>query len=514
MLNNPESCHCTKCGKRSPVGYFEDRTAWLRRHYKKNHPRAWKRSVAKGVATRFENRMANNPVAKTSTKNYESWHDVLVDYTFIAKHDVVSPIDGTLLLSKGEEASADTLFKMQDLGLNLPSYLNKFKKNPSLVDSGRTTKARYDQMCRRHLAIPDQLAIGTREEMEHKDTINYLRKHPGVTVRKAAEMIAKDHLAEDPEYYTKLEMVEGKSNPVGVDKIFSMMVTKGVNLIESIRAKAISNANVWRGEFWTLYGTLTMKENSQFIKEHLDFMDLMLTKHPEKWTAEDCETGMDSLLKTKSNPGPMSIFELRNRIGRGQRAMQERVLDTLIPEDRGKQGLVEDTLPFQKGLKRNPRKPLEVIAQVNAILNNVESNRQEDDDAPHGNWFARTVGEIEGLLESLTYKERKANSGQIADFDERIQKISRGELKLIIAPLAEDFEGAYTTLKQNPAPINPTAYLASILLESHKMLLVGKFDEHRALNAQAAQLTTSMTTSEKNEAYRIYRKLLKKVGGN
>ena len=48
---------------------------------------------------------------------------------------------------------------------------------------------------------PDALAQGTRHEMEH------------TTDEAAAAEIAKDHLAEDPEYYSKLE----KAKLMGVD---------------------------------------------------------------------------------------------------------------------------------------------------------------------------------------------------------------------------------------------------------------------------------------------------------
>ena len=51
------------------------------------------------------------------------------------------------------------------------------------------------------------LARGTRAEMEHAKTLRKI-KRPEVTVREAAQEIAKDHLKEDPAYYEKLEAVE------------------------------------------------------------------------------------------------------------------------------------------------------------------------------------------------------------------------------------------------------------------------------------------------------------------
>ncbi len=48
---------CRKCGKQAPKdlrehGTFAERMSWLRRHYKKYHPRLFSASIKKGVATR------------------------------------------------------------------------------------------------------------------------------------------------------------------------------------------------------------------------------------------------------------------------------------------------------------------------------------------------------------------------------------------------------------------------------------------------------------------------------
>jgi len=52
-----ESFGCRICGKQAPQrlredGMFEERMAWLRRHRKKKHPAAFRKSVKKGVKTR------------------------------------------------------------------------------------------------------------------------------------------------------------------------------------------------------------------------------------------------------------------------------------------------------------------------------------------------------------------------------------------------------------------------------------------------------------------------------
>lgn len=53
-----------------------------------------------------------------------------------------------------------------------------------------------------------QLAKGTATELEHAETIKKIKRNPRVSVRKAAEQIARDHLKEDPNYYDRLEAVE------------------------------------------------------------------------------------------------------------------------------------------------------------------------------------------------------------------------------------------------------------------------------------------------------------------
>lgn len=60
-----------------------------------------------------------------------------------------------------------------------------------------------------------ELAKGIKAEMEHKDTIDKFKKR-GVSDRQVAESIAKDHLKEDPKYYTKLMKMESKKSDGGL----------------------------------------------------------------------------------------------------------------------------------------------------------------------------------------------------------------------------------------------------------------------------------------------------------
>lgn len=65
-----------------------------------------------------------------------------------------------------------------------------------------------------------QIAKGTKVEMEHAETIKKFMKK-GVSVRKVAEHIAKDHLSESPDYYKQLDKIEGKfKNAKKYDKMY------------------------------------------------------------------------------------------------------------------------------------------------------------------------------------------------------------------------------------------------------------------------------------------------------
>jgi len=56
---------------------------------------------------------------------------------------------------------------------------------------------------------PDaELEMGRKVEMEHKGTIDFLRKNPNAPLDKVVEMIARDHLKELPDYYPRLKKME------------------------------------------------------------------------------------------------------------------------------------------------------------------------------------------------------------------------------------------------------------------------------------------------------------------
>ena len=52
---------------------------------------------------------------------------------------------------------------------------------------------------------------GIAVEMEHVDTLQKVKENPTLKTEDVAEMIARDHLKEDPNYYTKLKDVENST---------------------------------------------------------------------------------------------------------------------------------------------------------------------------------------------------------------------------------------------------------------------------------------------------------------
>ncbi len=52
----PETIHCKICGQGIHAESFKDGMAKLRRHRKKNHPKAFRESVKKGLRTRRKNK--------------------------------------------------------------------------------------------------------------------------------------------------------------------------------------------------------------------------------------------------------------------------------------------------------------------------------------------------------------------------------------------------------------------------------------------------------------------------
>lgn len=56
-----------------------------------------------------------------------------------------------------------------------------------------------------------QLELGIKIELEHRDTIRKIKGNPDISDEDAATLIAKDHLSEIPDYYSRLQEMESKT---------------------------------------------------------------------------------------------------------------------------------------------------------------------------------------------------------------------------------------------------------------------------------------------------------------
>jgi len=69
-----------------------------------------------------------------------------------------------------------------------------------------------------------ELDMGREVELEHKSTIEYLKKNPNTPVDKAVEMIARDHLKELPDYYTRLKKMEEAGKTTKADPVQQKLI--------------------------------------------------------------------------------------------------------------------------------------------------------------------------------------------------------------------------------------------------------------------------------------------------
>jgi hypothetical protein len=90
-------------------------------------------------------------------------------------------------------------------GTRLTPYLRQIHKVGSVADSVMYA-AFADELTK---IAESQLEKGEKIEMEHASTIRAIKENPRISIREAARMIAKDHLKELSDYYTRLERMEG-----------------------------------------------------------------------------------------------------------------------------------------------------------------------------------------------------------------------------------------------------------------------------------------------------------------
>ena len=121
QYNPLQSFSCSICGAAAPHkllrtgpqrGQFANRMAWLRHHYKTQHPRAFKAMVAKSIATRKAHQllaMRNNPEdidvleLIRSIQNWELYYDMLTYYNIVLGRKV-SDVTVQRLFAKYQKA--------------------------------------------------------------------------------------------------------------------------------------------------------------------------------------------------------------------------------------------------------------------------------------------------------------------------------------------------------------------------------------------------------------------------
>jgi hypothetical protein len=123
-----------------------------------------------------------------------------------------------------------------------------------------------------------ELAMGIKSEMEHKGTIDKF-KRAGVSDKDVATSIAKDHLKEDPKYYTKLMKIENKLALGGA--LLERKFDVGGNVEEQIQAN--------------------IRERDSYL-ENVDKLNLI---HKSKYANRDIES-------PKSDDEKASESEIRN----------------------------------------------------------------------------------------------------------------------------------------------------------------------------------------------------------
>jgi len=142
------------------------------------------------------------------------------DRTFIDVRDI------TMMLSqKNQQSSFDiedlcktlsdngiTLMKMADSDESSKLYPEKSMGDP--LGQQEMPEGEFDD---------EQVKKGIQVEMEHQKTIdafrNQIEQGNDLTNEQVAEMIAHDHLTEDPEYYTKLQQIEGNEIEASPDDL-------------------------------------------------------------------------------------------------------------------------------------------------------------------------------------------------------------------------------------------------------------------------------------------------------
>ncbi len=160
---------------------------------KENHPEIWKKG-----GNIYGNQAFKN-LERVAERGYwldsEEWFYIKWR-SFVARHKGDFRIAGVVAMLKWVDKVDKGWQYMKDL------IEAEIKKRSDKKSGWKTKKTE-------RMSGGGELEKGIKTEMEHKDTIEKF-KRKGVSDRQVATSIAKDHLKEDPNYYTKLLEMEGK----------------------------------------------------------------------------------------------------------------------------------------------------------------------------------------------------------------------------------------------------------------------------------------------------------------
>lgn len=117
---------------------------------------------------------------------------------FQITEDVIKLINGNFYI-KEQDQNGSVVFSFNADNESLNEYSNRL--NGLLGD--RLNKHIFVHLEQKYK--PQELSMGKQEEHEHSETIKKVKKNPKIKQTDAYEMIAKDHLKQDPKYYSKMK---------------------------------------------------------------------------------------------------------------------------------------------------------------------------------------------------------------------------------------------------------------------------------------------------------------------
>jgi len=124
-------------------------------------------------------------------------------------------------------------------------------------------------------ATPKALKQGTMVEKEHRNTLKYIKSNPNTPLKTAEQLIAKDHLNEDPLYYTKLETIENpptnpiKQNTLSLPVQFSITIPSTQGTDQKLAKKEFNN-RIKEAKKWVVdkyYGDTTILAKGDYTAD-------------------------------------------------------------------------------------------------------------------------------------------------------------------------------------------------------------------------------------------------------